>query len=280
MPYRRLPNTDQARLRSLNRALEKGEILNMHDLAFSQKIFVEIRGFLPTFSKALFEYKQALDNQVSNNQKYQEKLKKARLYINHFIQVLNLAVMRGEIKEEYQPFYGLEEGCKAVPDLTSEASLVEWGEKIIDGEAKRLSKGGSPLYSPSIANVKVRYEIFKEAYNKQKVLQNNTTRHLDIVAQQRETADSIILELWNEVEERFSTVTDQEERLNSCRDYGLIYYYRKGEKIKKGSDSSSSSIEEHPEPTSQEVTEDHKPEEQENTSEPKKSKGFDYPSLF
>lgn len=237
MPYRRLPNTDQARLRSLNRALEKGEILSMHDLAFSQKIFVEIRGFLPIFSKSLFEYKQSLDNQVSNNQKYQEKLKKARLYVNHFIQVLNLAVIRSEVKEEFQPFYGLEEGCRSVPDLTSEVSLIEWGQKIIDGEAKRLSKGGSPLYSPSIANVRVHYEIFKDAYNKQKVLQNNTARHLEIVAQQRTTADTIILNLWNEVEDKFASVDDQEERLNSCREYGLIYYYRKGEKIKsKNSD--------------------------------------------
>ena len=232
MPYRRLPNTDQARLRSLNRALEKGEILSMHDLAFSQKIFVEIRGFLPIFSKSLFEYKQSLDNQVSNNQKYQEKLKKARLYVNHFIQVLNLAVIRNEIKEEFQPFYGLEESCRSVPDLTSEVSLLEWGQKVIEGEAKRLSKGGSPLYSPSIANVRVHFEIFKDAYNKQKVLQNSTARHLEIVAQQRTTADSIILHLWNEVEERFVTIDDQEERLNACREYGLIYYYRKGEKIK------------------------------------------------
>lgn len=236
MPYRRLPNTDQARLRSLNRALEKGEIMSMHDLAFTQKIFVEIKAFLPIFSKSLFEYRQSLDNQVANNQKYQEKLKKARIYVNHFIQVLNLAVMRGEIKEEFQLLYGLEEGCRSVPDLITEVSLVEWGDKIIDGESKRLSKGGSPIYSPSIANVKVRYEIFKEAYNKQKILQNNTARHLEIVAKQRTAADEVILELWNEIEARFVNTHNLEERLNQCRDYGIIYYYRKGEKIRPSSE--------------------------------------------
>lgn len=230
MPYRRLPNTDQARLRSLHQALQKGEILDMYDLAFTQKTLVEIKSFLPLFEKALFEYKQAHDLQVSSNLKYQEKIKRARIYVSHFIQVLNLAVIRNEVKAERQELYGLEPNTRAVPDLISDDALIVWGDKVIEGERQRIAQGGTAIYSPSIANVKVHYDIFKDAYNKQRVLQNNTTRFLDNVAGMRHRADEIILTVWNEVESHFADVEDVETRLKKCRDYGLIYYYRKGEK--------------------------------------------------
>ena len=37
MPYRRLPNTDQARVRALKSAVEKGEMYNVRDLAITLK---------------------------------------------------------------------------------------------------------------------------------------------------------------------------------------------------------------------------------------------------
>ena len=67
-----------------------------------------------------------------------------RLYISHFIQVLNLAVLRDEIKPVHKELYDLPE-ANVVPDLLSEAALVEWGRKIIEGEQRRTSQGGSPF---------------------------------------------------------------------------------------------------------------------------------------
>ena len=43
-----------------------------------------------------------------------------RLYISHFIQVLNLAVLRDEIKVVHKELYDLPE-ANVVPDLLSEA---------------------------------------------------------------------------------------------------------------------------------------------------------------
>ena len=37
MPYRRLPNTDQARIRALKAVVVKGDIYNVYDLAVSLK---------------------------------------------------------------------------------------------------------------------------------------------------------------------------------------------------------------------------------------------------
>ena len=43
MPYRRLPNTDQARVRALKAAVEKGEMYNVRDLAITLKTLFEAR---------------------------------------------------------------------------------------------------------------------------------------------------------------------------------------------------------------------------------------------
>ena len=105
-------------------------------------------------------------------------MKTARLYISHFIQVLNLAVLRDEIKTwRIKNIYGLPE-ANVVPDLLSEAALVEWGKKIIEGEQQRTAQGGIPIYNPTIARVKVHYDIFLDSYERQKNYQALTNRSL------------------------------------------------------------------------------------------------------
>ena len=48
----------------------------------------------------------------------------------------------------------------------------------------------------------------------------------------RPEADGLILDIWNQVEEKFGEVVPHEKRLDLCRDYGIVYYYRSGEKSK------------------------------------------------
>lgn len=229
MPYRRLPNTDQARIRALRSAVEKGDIYNVYELAVSFKTLSEARNFLIRFEAAHRYYQQCLNNQVRSNSKYQNSVKMARLYISHFIQVLNLSVIRAEIKEEFKDMYGLSRDNSAVPDLGTETAMLEWGERIIKGEKDRLKYGGIPIYNPTIAKVSVHYDIFKEGYERQKNLQSITNRSWEALSSMRERADEIILDIWNQVEKKFENLSG-EERLNKCRDYGLIYYYRPYEK--------------------------------------------------
>ena len=76
------------------------------------------------------------------------------------------------------------------------------------------------------------YDIFMDSYEKQKNFQFLTARSLDALASMRAEADRLILDIWNQVEKKFEEVTPNEKRLDLCRDYGLIYYYRTGEKRK------------------------------------------------
>ena len=158
MPYRRLPNTDAARIRALKAALKKGQYLEIDTIAYPFALKQKIEFFLPKFEVAITNSKLAKEKQFDNSQKFSEYTKKARLYISHFIQVLNLAVLRDEIKVAHKELYGLP-ASNTVPDLLSEASLVEWGKKIIEGEQLRTTQGGIPIYNPTIARVKVHYDF-------------------------------------------------------------------------------------------------------------------------
>lgn len=230
MPYRRLPNTDQARIRALKAVVEKGDTYIVSDLAVSLKTLSEARNFLAKFESAQNYYKQCYDRQAKASQKYLANAKVARLYLSHFIQVLNLAVIRSEVRASHKEFYGLDTKVHNVPDIASDTALIEWGRKVIDGEGRRISQGGIPIYNPTIAKVKVHYDIFLDSYERQKSLQTLTNRSLEALTSMRDKADELILDIWNQVERKFENITPNEKRLNACRAYGLIYYYRSGEK--------------------------------------------------
>lgn len=231
MPYRRLPNTDQARLRALTAATDIALQKSIDDLAFSTATLTKARAFFPGFESAILQLKQAKRQQSGNSRKYNEVVKKARLYVSHFIQVLNFCILRGEIKPEVREFYGMDTQNQKLPSLILESDLLEWGKKIIDGEQQRSMHGGSPIYNPSIAVVKVKYDQFADAYHFQKTLQSNTARWSEKVAEMRQEADELILNIWNEVELHYGHFSDEEKRIKA-QEYGVIYFFRPSEKNK------------------------------------------------
>lgn len=229
MPYRRLPNTDKARIAALEKAVSMEHAYDVEHQAASYKTLNEARAFVRRFKNAVERFQYCYTTQADANRRYQEHLKTARLYISHFIQVLNLAVVRNEVRKEHKLFYGLDPDDFTVPDLTNEKHILVWGERLIEGERERLSHGGAPIYNPTIAKVAVHYDIFKDAYREQQNYKLNTTRSQSGLDALREEADHIILDLWNQVEVYYGSLPPA-ERLSRCQAYGIVYYYRNGEK--------------------------------------------------
>jgi hypothetical protein len=228
MPYRRLPNTDTARIKAMKTALEKGQELPPNKLAFSSKTIVRLQKFLPQFEHNFKLYRQALASQNKKSKDYNETLRKARVYVTHFIRVMNMAIFRGDMPAETRAFYGLATDESTVPSLNTENELMSWGRRIIEGEQFRIKKGGSPITNPTIAVVKVRFENFIEAWNYHNTLAKKTSDFTEKNYNLRKEADEIILQLWNEVENTHYTLPE-EIRKTLSEEYGLVYFYRKGE---------------------------------------------------
>ena len=225
MAYRRLPNTDLSRLNALKKAYDMGVNLSPIDLAFSQKTFNKLRLFLPSFEKSYIEYQTSYKKQVENNKNnYLPKLNKARLYILHFIKVLRMAIERGELPKSSLDFFNL--NSNKVPVLTSEDKIFFWGNKIIEGESKRVSLGLKPVTNPTFGIVRVYFENFVQEYNIQKKLKDDSARFLSILASKRDEANKIIKLIWDEINHYFSNTGNAEKEANLIK-YGVIFYTKK-----------------------------------------------------
>ena len=229
MPYRRLPNTDQARLYALQTAVRRAADADYSNQALSYRTLNDAQRELMHFETMVTQYRDNYRSKVSANKQYRHIVQNARMYISHFIQVLNLAIIRGEIKPEQVAMYGLDLDSRVVPDLTTEQDILLWGQRIIDGEKKRTSMGGFAIYNPPITKVQVYYDIFKEHQVNHTLHKQNTIRVQGDLEGFRKEADELILRIWDEVENHFRELLPY-ERMCRCKEYGVIYYYRKGEK--------------------------------------------------
>lgn len=228
MPYRRLPNTDAARIKAMKAALRKAKEVPPNQLAYSPKIIVQIQRFMPLFEHNLQLYKQTMMSHNKRSRDYYDIMKKARVYLTHFIRVMNMAILRGELSAETRAFYGLSTDDSTVPGMNTESELLSWGRRIIEGEEFRIRKGGSPITNPTIAVVKVRFEKFIEAWTFHNTLAKRTLDYLEKNNVMRKEADEIILQLWNEIESSCYALPEP-VRMNKCEDYGVVYFYRKSE---------------------------------------------------
>lgn len=231
MPYRRLPTTDKARLRALDAALDNASSRDAGKLAFSKNTLLELKNIKSTFGNHLKHHELDLKIESEKNFGYKLALEKARLYVTHFIHVLFMNIEREELKEEVLPLYGLHEFGKKIPSLNTEQEILEWGKQIIQGEQKRMQKGGSPIYNPSIALVKVRVEDFHEAAVFQQNLKRNTFRSYEKMQQLRKDTNEFISRMWTEIEENMGNLPPRHKR-QRAQEYGVVYVFRRNEKKK------------------------------------------------
>lgn len=228
MPYRRLPKTDQARLHALQRAVQQAANAPYNEQAINYRTLSEAQRFLMQYENQVAQYHANFDSKVTANRQYRHRVRSARMYISHFIQVLNLAVIRGEIKRSQKELYKLDPKSNALPDLTTEEGLIEWGQNIIDGEQQRTAAGGFPIYNPAINKVKVHYEMFKEDYTSHLLHKKTHSRVFEDTEILRKQVDEIILSIWDQVEAFYKDELPY-AKLRKCQSYGMIYYYRRGE---------------------------------------------------
>ncbi len=229
MPYRRLPNTDQTRLRAMRKAFEMID-KDAYDQAIPFDLQYQLKMLYPQFQQAVDLYRQAFQRQLENSKEYKEAFRVAKLYVSHFLQVMNMAIQRGELPESVREEFGLPAGSTSLPRLQTEKDLLTWGKQIIEAEEKRIARGQTPIQNPRIALVKVYFEKFTDAYFFYKKSQEITAQNLNNVAQLRPKVDRLIQKIWNAVEDYYKDLPPEEMR-EKAQQYGVVYVYRKSERM-------------------------------------------------
>lgn len=205
-----------------------GKTVPPFKLAFSTNTFRRIYAVLPQYENAISEQKNIQNIVAERNKEYQKRLKKIRLYISHFIQVVNMAIARGDMPPDTRNYFGLEEDEKKLPSLNSDEDVIKWGKQLIHGEQQRRNKGLNPVTNPTIAVVKVHFDKYMEYHNFQESLRIRSQLAQDDLHVRRTAADAIIQQVWNEVEQTYGDLPE-EMRREKASEYGLVYVFRKNE---------------------------------------------------
>ncbi len=232
MPYRRLPTTDKARMRALEAALKKTTDKSDEKLAISIPLIDELKSVKIKFENMLTHYELNIKIQSERNQDYKVAMENARMYVSHFIQVLYLTSERGEINGGVK-YYELKDFEGKVPPLNTEEEILFWGNKVVAGEQKRIQNGGSAIYNPSIALVKIKIEDFNDAAIFQNNLRKNTSRSFDKMREIRKSTNEFIGKMWSGIEENIIS-DDAKIKRQISQEYGLIYIFRRNEMKKLG----------------------------------------------
>jgi hypothetical protein len=229
MPAKKLPDTDEGRMQALEAILSQEEKEEKNVL--SLKEIHDLRNCRIAYEGAYMCARQAADDEAGSAKNYLQLFQNARLYISHFIQVLYLATVRNEVKAENLAFYGLEFSDDfTVPDLSTEEAIIEWGERLINGEAMRISQGGTAIYNPAIGKLKVHYDLFKEAVHCLKIYRQNAIRTQETLEDLRDKAAGLIWTAWTKVEFACGALPIG-ERKSRYLDYGIRFYHNTGEQL-------------------------------------------------
>ena len=228
MPYRRLPKTDAARLRALKTVLDSNELYTVRNRFVDWQTINRAQPAYDRLLTASEQYRLTYLAQLRGVGKIDKLQRNATMYVSHFLQVLMMAVERGEIKRPLLKLYGLDEDSTALPNMKSASALIRWGRQAVEGEKARVKQGGRPIYNPTVGMVSTHVDIFNDCYQQQKRLKDNTSRALESLKRIRPEVDEVILELWNQIEAHFKD-EPAETRFDMCRKFGVVYYYRKNE---------------------------------------------------
>lgn len=229
MPYRRIPNTDATRLKALKAVLDCNDLYTVDNRFIDWAAMNRARNAYDRLFTAVNQYQVCRRAQTRNSGKIESLQAKAMLYVSHFLQVLLMAVERGEIKRQHLALYGLDVDTKALPNIKTISGVIEYGEKAVEGEKARLKAGGRPIYNPSAGMVGTHVDIFRETYQQQRRLQERTLQAQQALCELRPEADAVILELWNQIEAQYSE-EPLSVRIEKVKKFGINYYYRPKER--------------------------------------------------
>ena len=232
MPYRRFPKTDTARLKSLK------TLLDNNDTYAARQRFLDwqtVNSAKSLYDRLLTQSRQFLicyEAQMRNYRRLAKPQANMTLYVTHFVKVLFMSVERGEIKRAaLASFYGITPDSEEEMwrQLKNADYLCGFAPKLVEGEKRRIAAGGRPIYNPTIGMVATHFDIFRDIYEQQAILNDKAGRALDVLKETRREVDSRLVEIWNAVEEHYADLP-VDDRVEACRKFGLIYYYRTGEK--------------------------------------------------
>ena len=159
MPSRRLPNSVPAVIRTLKTARDTWKnTSNPADRAITAEQWAQLddadpNSLLNRFLKEASDVDLAQAAQAPLTTQVAQAGARLTMFVSHFHQVLDLGITRGAFAVGARSYYGRDINAGAIPDLSTYDAVEEAAEKIVTGEAARMTAedGDFPAMAPPSA---------------------------------------------------------------------------------------------------------------------------------
>lgn len=219
MSYRRLPNTDKARLTALQKLSTS---LNQKEGSFlkeKKEVIIEAK---TVFELLVNEREQLIQNRIKQNKLKAEQIAMLKLYISHFIQVLNFSIERQELNKECRSYFGLHINNGNTPSLTTEKLVLKWAKVIVEGEQKRIKTGMKEISHPNYQKVESITALLINTLNELQQIEQQYKKLQQSFVKNRKVVDTLIKQLWDKIEQQFNGETNQVKKQKSVL-FGVVY---------------------------------------------------------
>jgi hypothetical protein len=219
MSYRRLPNTDKARLTVLQKLAASLNQKEGNFLKEKKEVIIEAK---TAFELLVNEREQIILNRIKQNKLKAEQLAMLKLYISHFIQVLNFSIERQELNKGCRSYFGLHINNGNTPSLTTEKLVLKWAKIIVEGEQKRIKAGMKEISHPNYQKIESITKLLTKTLNELHKIEQQYKKLQQSFVKNRKVVDTLIKQLWNKIEQHFSGETNQVKKQKSAL-FGVVY---------------------------------------------------------
>lgn len=219
---RKLPQTDESRKIALDKAKTKKDNVADPELIIKADTIVRLDTTQPLFKTNLQNRDVALTEQGTATATKDLAIADLKMNNSHFLQVFNFGVERGVFPKEHRPFYHLDINSNALPQMITDAEIIQTGEWIVDGDPLRIAAGGTAMAMPTVAQVGTKLTAAKNAIVAQSTKKDAYDAAQEVVSGMRTDADKLILRIWDEVETSYNDEPIESKRRHS-REWGVVY---------------------------------------------------------
>ena len=205
-----LPDTDEKILSLLNCLTEyKERVVSVEDLPIAFDVLGRASGILSDFSNKVELHRQAMEMWHDNNTQFKQAFSKLQMYVTHFFQVYLFAVERGDFKEDTISYYGLQD--KVMPDISTTDELEKRCKMLIEGERERVANRGVSMTNPTVAQVSIAFDNYKEALFNKQVKDNYIHHTKSKLGESRQQTLSFLETVMKSIQEKIQNMPKEQQ---------------------------------------------------------------------
>lgn len=234
-----IPRSEDDVYASLSKAKNSIGGIDPSKCPYSANTIILIDNYMNVIESARADRNEALHTQTHNTHDFHINLIAVKNLTKFFINTLNnlISINKRPINNGFVPsdrqYYGLGTYEDTLPKMTTIAEILNWANKIIKGEEKRVAAGGTPITAPEINDIETYLNIAK---TKQQLQSNSKTIYLEkqkIVTDLTATGIATYKEMRSECEFFFRKLEIEQYR-NQAVIWGMLFKTRGEDSDKVG----------------------------------------------